>query len=184
LDDLSRKDREFNLEAAMKKKALGRIIVTAVLLTLLLAPFSAALANPPDRFYVEGSGSNPELVDCGSFFIGGKFNVWIRGTNFFDNDGNLISTSIHIHFVGKLTNRDTGLTIRDESFVNQTIDVASNTLKETGLIYNLNVPGYGVIALDVGTLVWDLTTGEILFEGGPHQVLHGLDLDLCTYMGG
>jgi hypothetical protein len=73
-----------------------------------------------------------------------------------------------------LTNRDTGLTIRDEGYFNITIDLEANAGTQSGVSVNLNVPGQGVIALDVGTVVIDRATWDILHEGGPHQVLHGL----------
>lgn len=173
----------------MKNKVVGRIVLVSVLMIVLLAPFSAALAAPPESWYWEGSGTDPGLVDCGDFIIDGEWTAWERGTDFFDNDGNWTGTTIHYHFLGKLTNRNTGLTIRDEGYVNVKVDPAANTQTEVGLIWNLNVPEHGVVALDAGNLVWDttdMTTWEILHEGGPHQVLHGLDVveTLCTYMEG
>lgn len=171
----------------MKKKVLGRIVVVSVLIMLLLAPFSTALASPPERWYWEGSGSDPGNIDCGDFVIDGQWSSWERGTNFFDNDGNLTDTKIHVHFLGKLTNHNTGLTIRDDGYLTIKIDYIANTETDAGLFWSLNVPGHGVVALDAGNLVWDTATGELLHEGGPHQVLlDGLDVDatLCTYLRG
>jgi hypothetical protein len=56
----------------MKNKVLGRTVFLTVLLTLLVTPFTTALAIPPESWYWEGSGTDPGLVDCGSFFIDGE----------------------------------------------------------------------------------------------------------------
>jgi hypothetical protein len=171
----------------MKSKVLGRTVFLTALLALLFVPFSAALAISPESWYWEGSGSDPGLIDCGSFFIDGEWSAWERGSLFFDSDGSLARVAIHHHFLGMLTNRDTGLTVRDEGYFNVTIDVDANMQTLTGIRWNLNVPGEGVIALDAGTLVFDMATWEILHEGGPHQVLHGLvnpEAALCSTMEG
>ena len=170
----------------MRSKAVVRMVLVSLLIILALAPFSAAWAAPPEGWYWEGSGTDPGLVDCGDFIIDGQWTAWERGTDYFDNDGKWTGTTIHYHFLGKLTNRNTGLTIRDEGYETIKIDPDSNTVMEVGLIWNLNVPGQGVVALDAGNLVFDMDTLEILHEGGPHQVLHGLDVveTLCTYMEG
>lgn len=168
----------------MDKKVVVRIAFVAVLAMALLAPFSAALASPPESWYWEGSGTDPGPVDCGDFFIDGEWSAWERGRVFFDNEGNPAGVNLHYHFLGKLTNRATGLTVRDEAYFNAKIDLDNNMEMQVGLIFNLNVPGHGVIVLDVGNVTFDTTTWEILHEGGPHQVLHGLYVDLCDFMGG
>jgi hypothetical protein len=172
------------LEVMTMRNVSGRFAVVTVLLMLLLVPFAVALANPPEGWYWEGSGTDPGLIDCGDFIIDGEWSAWERGKTFFDKDGNVVRENIHYHFLGKLTNRTTGLTIRDEGYSNAKIDYVANTQTSSGVIWNLNVPGHGVIALDAGTVVFDMDTWEMLHEGGPHQVLHGLDVvdALCSYL--
>jgi len=48
--------------------------------------------------------------------------------------------------------------------------------REDGLHFGFTAPGEGVVLVDTGRLDVDPETGEILFEGGPRQFLHG-DLD-------
>lgn len=170
----------------MTKRALGRMILYLTLIILLLAPFAGAWAMPPVRWGFENAGTDPGLIDCGDFFIDGSFWLRVRGTDFFDEDGNLTRSNAHVQFRGELTNRDTGLTVRDDRTFTETFDPEGSTLRVAGLVWSLNVPGHGVIALDAGTVTFDLATGEILHEGGPHQVLHGLNVNesLCTAMAG
>lgn len=173
----------------MLNRIVRRIGLVTVLFMLMTAPFSAALANPPESWYWEGSGTDPAVADCGSFVIDGEWSAWERGRELFDQDGSWRGTIINSHFLGKLTNRETGQTIHDDGYVTVRINPDSGTVTNVGLVWNLNVPGHGVVALDAGSLVFDLTTLEVLHEGGPHQVLHGLDVwgpdgVVCTYLAG
>lgn len=173
----------------MLSRIVRRMALTTVLFMLIAAPFSAAFANPPERWYWEGAGTDPALVNCGDFVIDGEWSAWERGRNFSDRDGSWTGTIVNYHFLGTVTNRETGQTIRDEGYFTSRIDPDSNTVMEAGLGWNLNVPGHGVVALSAGSLVFDANTLEILHEGGPHQVLDGLDVwgpngVLCTYLEG
>jgi hypothetical protein len=50
-----------------------------------------------------------------------------------------------------------------------------------GLVGAYTAPGWGVILLDAGRLVFDAVTGEVVFEAGPHQDYHGDYERFCQY---
>jgi hypothetical protein len=52
---------------------------------------------------------------------------------------------------------------------------------EVGLTIALVAPGWGVILHEAGRLVYDLVTDEIVFEAGPHEVLHNERERFCAY---
>jgi hypothetical protein len=52
---------------------------------------------------------------------------------------------------------------------------------EVGLTIALVAPGWGVILHEAGRLVYDLATDEIVFEAGPHEVLHNERERFCAY---
>jgi hypothetical protein len=56
------------------------------------------------------------------------------------------------------------------------------TVKVTGTVYNVQVPGAGPILLDAGNVVFDLSTGSVLHLAGPHQQLTGDVGGLCDYL--
>jgi hypothetical protein len=56
------------------------------------------------------------------------------------------------------------------------------TVKVTGTVYNIQVPGAGTILLDAGNVVFDLSTGSVLHLAGPHQQLTGDVGGLCDYL--
>jgi hypothetical protein len=50
-----------------------------------------------------------------------------------------------------------------------------------GLVAAFTAPGWGVILLDAGRMVFDGGTGEIVFEAGPHQEYYGDYERSCEY---
>jgi hypothetical protein len=56
------------------------------------------------------------------------------------------------------------------------------TVKVTGTVYNIQVPGAGTILLDAGNVVFDLSTGTVIHMGGPHEQLSGDVGQLCAYL--
>jgi hypothetical protein len=57
------------------------------------------------------------------------------------------------------------------------------TITTIGSIFRIVIPGQGIVAQDTGIITFDAATGEILFEGGPHEAAHGL-FDYCTLLSG
>ena len=87
------------------------------------------------------------------------------------DDGVPIREIIHLDFFGTLTRSDSGNSISDPSHVTFIFDLVDGTQTNNGLVIRRVYPGLGLFAHDVGTVVFDLTTGEILRIGGPHDVL-------------
>ena len=61
---------------------------------------------------------------------------------------------------------------------------APTTVKVTGTVYNIEVPGRGHILLDAGNVVFDLSTGTVVHLAGPHEQLSGDVGELCSYLAG
>jgi hypothetical protein len=54
-------------------------------------------------------------------------------------------------------------------------------IERIGLHAAFTAPGWGVILLDAGRIIFDLVTREVIWEAGPHQDYYG-DFDkLCRY---
>jgi hypothetical protein len=58
----------------------------------------------------------------------------------------------------------------------------ATTVKVTGTVYNIEVPGRGQILLDAGNVVFDLATGTVLHLAGPHEQFTGDVGELCGYL--
>ena len=42
----------------------------------------------PEKFEWEGSGKDPELLNCGDFVIDGEWSEWDKWREFYDEEGN------------------------------------------------------------------------------------------------
>jgi len=143
------------------------ISVTTLAVVALAAPASAV---PPQHFTATPP---PNIVEdqgqaCG-FPVRWTIELTVKGTNFFDQDGNIVRQQAHIKEDNTITNLDTGLTLREgpDSFM-QTIhfneDGSISHIVATGLA--VNVEGHNL--KDVGRVVWLPGTNEIVFSAGQH----------------
>jgi hypothetical protein len=150
----------------MKKQI---IISTLLVLGLLMGTISLGMAAPPDMRDVHFEVHIVDDWSC-DFPIALDFVFDAREKFFYNEEGELIRFQAHVDRQGTLTNLETGLTLRDPGHSTVFIDMVEGTQTVVGLNWNINVPGEGVVVLDVGRLVFDLYTGDILFEAGPHQL--------------
>ena len=148
------------------------LLVAGMTAAALLLATGPALAVAPVRF--ERTIHNPvqdQGQACG-FPVLWDINLTVRGTNFFDADGNLVRQQAHIREDNTITNLATGLTLREgpDSFM-QTIhynpDGTVRQIVATGLA--ANVRGDERLK-DVGRVVWLPRTNEIVFSAGRHPV--------------
>lgn len=155
-----------------------RTVLTAVLATVALGVAAApALAVEPQRF--ELAIHNPvqdEGQACG-FPVLWDIRLTVEGTNFFDQDGNLVRQQAKIREDNTITNLETGFTLREgpDSFMQTTYfnpDGTVDRLVATGLA--VNVQGDERLK-DVGRVVWLPGTNEIVFSAGPHPVREAVE---------
>jgi hypothetical protein len=154
-------------------KKVHRLAVAFSLAAGLTILFAApAAADPPTRTQVIFDDLTILDTTCG-FLIVEVFDGSVTTTTFFDAEGNPVRTQVTAFFQGTLTNPDTGETIRGQ----QELVIFRNFDEPTkrtwaGLRFRAVFPGAGALLLDAGRLVFDVTTGEVSFEAGPHQVFH------------
>lgn len=145
---------------------------------ILMAPLSAIAAPPQSEQLVDvGLGALP-TIDCGSFLLtydmsGEKARI----TTYFDQSGNATRMRLRWVIHGTLTHSLTGLTLRDQSTLNITTDLSTNTQKIVGVAFHYSIPGEGLIWLDAGKLIFG-PDGSILFQAGPHDSIAGFG-SLC-----
>lgn len=100
---------------------------------------------------------------------------------FYDRNGNPVRSQLHFTYTGTLTNSRTGQSFSDRPDPQLYVfDFEDQTLTVTGLIFSINVPGEGVVALDAGKIVFDSANNfEIIFQSGPHHLLsQGYEINL------
>jgi hypothetical protein len=151
---------------------LRRFGVVGVVVALFLATNASAWAAQPEIVRFQAQGVDPHLVNCGTFFINGQFAEQGSVTTFVDDAGNPVRLKVQVVFNGQLTNETTGQTLRDAPRYTVFVDVQTGTVTYVGLPVHWTIPGVGNIILDAGRIVFDPTTGEVVFEAGPHPVFH------------
>lgn len=133
----------------------------------------ATPGNAGVRFALAASGTQQHSTyevpieatfSCGSFDVRVVGSAEVNEVLFLDATGAPSSVNLHIKRRVTLTNLSTGQSVVDRSDGNQRIDFTAGLLRASGK--------YVIIQgdtrfRDVGRMVVDLTTGEVLFQAGP-----------------
>jgi hypothetical protein len=166
------------------RKSNVQLIIMVVLIAAVILPSGTASGASPqiETFHDEGSF---EIGPCpNGVTLVETYTEDVRVITFFDEAGIPVRVQVHIDYQGVVTNPDTGQTVEDPAHATRFIDLIEGTRGPVGLYYSTTVPGVGVVFHDVGRLVRDLEDGSIIFEAGPHDVLHGDEVALfCAALG-
>lgn len=166
------------------KTIIKLLAVLTITLSALASTTSAALGATPqiETFHEEGS-YEVGLCPSGVTLLG-TYTEDVRLITFFNEAGDPTSVQVHVTYEAVVTNPETGQAVRDHAHATVFIDPIEGTRGNVGLYYSTTVPGLGVVFHDVGWLVRDIETGAILFEAGPHDVLHSDEVALfCAALG-
>jgi hypothetical protein len=154
--------------------AIARRALLLLALGLLAASAAtAAWADPPakdvffDSFTFEDTGTCPGLTI-------------VQHNEERDTITEFSPTKLRVQRHGVATLSANGKTLTS-NFSAQIFE-GPTTVKVTGTVYNIQVPGAGTILLDAGNVVFDLSTGSVLHLAGPHQQLTGDVGGLCDYL--
>ena len=152
----------------------------------------ATLNPPPPDFFnaecYEGAGGTvcslhfsddpiadePSGIVCGGTELLFSQERSVVGKRYYDANGDLAQRHFREWMSGTFTNPDTGNSLpweqHDTIIHNLSIpgEVASGTIRTTGLMTRVWLPGGGSILLDAGTILEDFATGDLIHEGGPH----------------
>jgi hypothetical protein len=81
---------------------------------------------------------------------------------------------LHIKYSGRLTNSITSYTVSDTPDpINIVVNLRTQTTTVTGLNWSINIPGEGHVVLNAGRVVFDETTGDVVFDAGPRTIMAG-----------
>ena len=156
------------------------------LLTITLVLFGsvqpAAAAGPViTSDVVSVTNPIPFGADCGSFQVLITFTVERQNITFYDEAGNKTKQIRHVSFTGTLYNSVTRASLPYEGTFNRTEDFVAHTVIFTGLRFAVQIPGQGILALDTGQTVLDVSTNPptLIFEAGQHE----FNAQICQLLG-
>ena len=154
------------------------LAVAAVAIGALLVPAVSVASGP---VIWENDDTTPQTIvewgDCPGFIIDATYMANRRNEDLYDAQGNLVLERRHIQYSGVLYNdSDPSKSVPYEGHFDLIFDFVAGTVKNTGLVGHVTLPGQGVINLTAG-----------LFFAGPDFVVeHGPSGDmtqLCAALG-
>ncbi len=164
--------------------------MTSVLIAALVGwgVTSMAWAGKPQRQDFSVSEPDFPIVDCDGFQVLSDYTVEGFFSLNFDDDGNLVSARAHGKFVEDVWYNSENPSIRIDAgrgaVQNERYDFLGDppTVAIAGLASKITFPGYGVVFLDAGLVVFDLDTDEILFKRGPSDFYDGNGDIICSIL--
>jgi hypothetical protein len=153
-----------------------RLMLGASILAVLIAPASATAARP-DVTRVSFEDRYVDTQTCPGMALDTQLEANVAIQMF-------SATRVQVHQRFVYTVSANGKTFTDnESFI-EFADPTRGVSRFSGTQINIQVPGYGNILADRGTITIDFSTDPwtVLFEGGPHPFFHGDYGPLCAYL--
>jgi len=166
----------------------ARLVALLGAVALALVVSATALAAGPQIVTATVTVSTPEPnFECSpygrNFAALSTFTVTRRAIQFSDSSGNLTKEIRHIHFSGTLyRSDDLTKTIPYAGNWTRTFDVAANTVTNTGLLRYSHPDGSGMVALDAGKSVLDLSTFTTVTDTGSTDA--EWQRGVCDYLAG
>jgi hypothetical protein len=171
---------------------MSRIIKVAAVVAVTLAgmglgaqPAAAntrvvTIVHLDDTFH----NSEPCGFDITLHFLG-PFKV----ADYYDNSGFLYKTIVTVGAGAPVTLTETAkgttLTMQNQAFqqvITYNADGSVNTVTNDGPVFRFTAPGGGIVLLDAGRETFD-SDGNVVFEAGKHQALHGDVAGFCAAFG-
>lgn len=167
-----------------------KLPMTSILITAFVAwgVTSIAWAGKPQKQHFSISESDFLIVDCDGFQVLSDYNVEGFFQLKFDEDGNLVSARTHGKFTEDVwynsEHPDIRIAAGPGEVQNEGYDFLGDppTVAIAGIASKVTFPGYGVVFLDTGNIVFDLDTGEILFKRGPSDFYDGNGSIICSVL--
>jgi hypothetical protein len=159
------------------------LISLLTMVSVLFGSVQSALAAGPviTSDVISVTNPAPTGFDCGSFQVLATFTVERQNITFYDDVGNKLRQIRHASFTGILYNSVTSASVPYEGTFDRTEDFVAHTVTFTGLRFAVQIPGQGILALDTGQTVLDVSTNPpaLIFESGQHE----FNAQICQVLG-
>lgn len=156
------------------------VFILSVLLSLTL--ITSARAAKPEMITIPVDETNV-FGECDGFAVIEHVEGTVKISTHVDQEGNLVMELVRFSLRHTYSNSETGesLSTPDAGIDKVTVnDDGSGTVAVIGIVGRIVVPGEGLVFAHLGRIVFDLDTGEVLFEAGPHEDFANLLPTLCA----
>ncbi|HEU4356384.1 MAG TPA: hypothetical protein VFT27_12410 [Actinomycetota bacterium] len=155
---------------------VSTLALVLLVASVALAPAAAAVA--PERSWAAFDDAFTDDQTC-AFPIDVRFVGRLEITTFFDRHGDVVRVQMHGSDIGTATNPANGRTARGVDHYMVVERVKSGETATVGLFVHMNLPGAGIVLIDVGNVVVD-ADGNVVHTGGRHDLLTGNFGALCA----
>jgi hypothetical protein len=156
------------------------VIVLSVLLSLAL--FTSAFAAKPEFFTIPVDDTLA-FGECDGFTVIEHVQGKIKVSTHFDKDGSFSMEIVRFSLRHTYTNSETGASVRSQDVGIDKLTVnedGSGTAAVIGIVARVVVAGEGLVFAHLGRIVFDLVTGDVLFEAGRHDDFADVLPALCA----
>ena len=142
------------------------------LLALLAATAAPAAADAPviTNEVINVTNPVPFGVSCPTFNVLATFTIERTNITSYEN-GTPVRRIRHVHSEGTLYNPTTGYAVPIDGAFTRTDDFVAGTATYAGRHVRVHIPGQGVLALDVGRRILDVSVNPpgLIFAAGQHE---------------
>ena len=156
------------------------LLVTIPIVILALTAFTSAFATPPEFVTIQVDESGNELGSCDGFDVTEDVFGTIKVSFHWDQDGNEKMEIDRFNLRHTFRNSVTGESLFTPDVGIEKFDFSEDNVSRIGIVSHLVVPEEGLVFAHLGYIVYDLTTGEVVFEAGRHDDFAGLLPALCS----
>jgi hypothetical protein len=146
--------------------------VAGALFALLAVTAAPASADAPviTNEVINIPNPVPFGVTCATFNVLATMRVERQNITFLEN-GTPVRQIRHVQIEGTLYNPTTGYSVPFDGAFTRTEDFVAQTATYSGRHVRVMIPGQGVLALDVGERIMDVSVNppELIFQGGQHE---------------
>lgn len=171
-DTTKRKEITVNTLTTATKWSKALMVVAGSLLALLAGTAAPASADGPviTRQVINIPNPVPFGVTCATFNVMATMRLERTDITFSEN-GSPVRQIRHVHSEGTLYNPTTGYSVPFDGAFTRTEDFVAQTATYSGRHVRVMIPGQGVLALDVGERIMDVSVNppELIFQGGQHD---------------
>lgn len=166
----------------MNAKVYRHLFLFSITILLTLALVTPAFADKPEFITIAVDDTFP-AAECDGFTVLEHVEGTIKVSTHFDKNGNVVMDIARFRLRHTLSNSETGASLfsPDAGIDKVTIKPdGSGTAATIGVIARIVVPGEGLVFANIGRIVFDLNTGEVLSVAGPHDDFANLPAILCS----
>jgi len=170
--------------ANMYTRKISKLLRAAVTVAILCGAASIASAAPPNKVGINGDVIGEFVGDCDTFTLLSDYVFDGFLIEHFDKEGNITQVNQHVEFGQSIYYRSDDPTIflvGGPGELSNGLDFTDDLiLTFSGIRFKVIVPGHGVIFHFAGHIIFDLITGDVVFQSGPSDFSRGDVAALCA----